>query len=769
MVPEKWIQVVITDETSSSRFEEFANRLITRIDGQPIVGTSKTYDLSVDGKNLKLGRNVRVFVTIESRLGKIREDANGFVEHHIGPLDGLYIVSARATTEDTLQSYRNVVEKALAAEGLTPQVVAIGAHSIAELVSKGYADADFRALYEGDIKTVSSWSFYIDSDVSHERMRLALSTVGAQDAGAIRDGVNRTLVLQSLKKGPRKLSEIHADILHRFRSECIATSQLAVTLGTMREHNLLELQGDNYLITAAGREQLDDLDQSGGRALLEGKRKIRKATELSLGYELTASQWQRTWGKLTAELCGLLQAKGQELIDVVNALATRGVQKEDRTSLLQLLKGVIGRVAEAAAEEPQRPTLEQALSDALLPGSPEGAFDWLSAVVANYAVICTMGLSSEVYGIIASALKTIRFLLDTDVVISYLLAHEPAHDAAAAIKALGQRLFKPAMVPVAVVEETARHAAKSYVDHDVQVDGRTPLAWFELHELKSAFTREFEQLRLEGKVHPENWPRFIERYAGRRRQGKDGKLRPDIARMREILVHEGFEILGRLEPTLIPETVRDQLRDMIYHRIRSLRNGEFDEVRREKARLDAELLLQVSQAMAHAMEKGDPERYVLVTSASVLRHLPSSALDLLDYKPEVVTLGEAAVISTLLPDSPLPLRALQTLLFDGAAGEISGLGQRMMATLRKAIGDRMHGASRGVMHMELRSRIIEESKGTPLTAAEVERKALRDPALFAKLVATALDAYTVERKADKQEILDRIRQLAKDVGFDVDD
>lgn len=769
MIPDKWIQVVITDERSSGRFEEFANRLVSRIEGQPIVGTSRTYDLSVDGKNLRLGRNVRVFVTIESRIAKVQSDAAGFVEHHTGPLDGLYIVSARATTEDTLQAHREIVEKVLAAEGLRPQIVALGAHSIAELVSNGYAEDDFRALYEGDVATVSKWSFHVDSDVSHERMRLALSTAGVQDARAIRDGVSQTLVLQSISKRPKKLSEIHADILHRFRSECIATSQLAVVLGAMHEGKLLELQGPNYAITAAGERQLAELDQSGGRALLEGKRRIRVATETSLGYELTPSQWQRTWDRLTTELCGLLQAKGQELIDVVNALATRGAQKEDRESLLQLLQGVIERVAKAAAEEPQRPTLERALSDALLPGAPDGAFEWLTAVVANYAVICTMGLSSEVYGIIASALKTIRFLLDTDVVISYLLAHEPSHDAATAIKALGQRLSKPAVVPTAVVEESARHATKSYVDYDVQVEGRTPLAWFELYELKSAFTREFERLRLDGKIQPENWLRFIERYAGRRRRGADGKLQPDVARMREILVREGFEILGRLDLTLFPKEIRNRLGDMIYQRIRTLRHDEFDEIRREKARLDAELLLQVSQAMAQALEKGDPERYVLVTSASVLRHLPSSALDLLDYKPEVVTLGEAAVIATLLPDSPLPLRALQALLFDGAASEISGLGQRMMAMLRKAIGDGMHGASRGVMHMELRSRIIEESKGTPLTPAEVEKKALRDPTLFAKLVAAAVDTHALERKVDKQEILDRIKQIAKDVGLEVDD
>lgn len=68
-LPERWIQVCITDERSSSRFETFANRLVSSIEGKAIVGTSKTYDLSIDGKNLRFGKNLRVFATIESRQG----------------------------------------------------------------------------------------------------------------------------------------------------------------------------------------------------------------------------------------------------------------------------------------------------------------------------------------------------------------------------------------------------------------------------------------------------------------------------------------------------------------------------------------------------------------------------------------------------------------------------------------------------------------------------------------------------------------------------
>ena len=229
--------------------------------------------------------------------------------------------------------------------------------------------------------------------------------------------------------------------------------------------------------------------------------------------------------------------------------------------------------------------------------------------------------------------------------------------------------------------------------------------------------------------------------------------------------------LKRIDTSDISDEMKTRLRDLIMFRIRETNSDytDFDIIVREKARIDAELLLQVAHAMRDAMETSQPDRYVLVTSATVLRHLPSSALDLLDYRPEVLTLAEAAVLATILPDAPLPLRALQALLFDIGASEIHGLGKKIMRMLRRAAGASVAGASRGAIHMEIRSNLIASSKGTSLTPAQLEQKALRDPTLFAKLVASALDAYGLERKIDKVEILEQIKEIARHVGMEADD
>ena len=449
-LPERWIQVCITDERSSSRFETFANRLVSSIEGQTIVGTSKTYDLSIDGKNLRFGKNLRVFTTIESREGKVRADAEGFIEHHKGDLDALYILSARATTEDTSQQHARIVEGVLALHGLNPRVIHLGAHSIAELVAQGYAEVDFRSLYDGDLATVSKWSFYTDADISHERMRLALSTAASKDANEVRQDALDMFFLQAIRLAPKTLAQVSEHVANKLRAGCIATTQLGVVATRLIQAKYVDLQNKNYVITREGRDHISHVDQVGGRTLLEGRERIRAACEASLGSKLTTSQWQRTWEKFTAELSGLLQAKGQEIIDVVSALVEQQQLKEERSSLAHLLEGVVERVSLASAEAVQRPLFQQALTDALLPGAPEGAFDWLAAVTANYAVICTLGLSSEVYSLVSGVLKTIRFLFDTDVVISFLLSEEPAHDAAATIHRVASRLGKPVLVPAAV-------------------------------------------------------------------------------------------------------------------------------------------------------------------------------------------------------------------------------------------------------------------------------------------------------------------------------
>jgi hypothetical protein len=146
------------------------------------------------------------------------------------------------------------------------------------------------------------------------------------------------------------------------------------------------------------------------------------------------------------------------------------------------------------------------------------------------------------------------------VVISYLCPHEPSYAAAQALVQLNRRLGNAVLITEAVAEEAARHAMKAYTDYRVRVEPvRRVLEWYEIAELESAFTREFESARREGRVKPEQWPAFIGRYAGEeiKRYGKPPL--PNTRKMRSILSGESFSIRSSGERTARWETERDSL------------------------------------------------------------------------------------------------------------------------------------------------------------------------------------------------------------------
>jgi hypothetical protein len=206
---------------------------------------------------------------------------------------------------------------------------------------------------------------------------------------------------------------------------------------------------------------------------------------------------------------------------------------------------------------------------------------------------------------------------------------------------------------------------KAYTDYRVRVAGRNDkLEWYEISELESAFTREFEYLRSEGRVRPSDWPRFIERYAGQEMRTYGGSSTPNTSKMRNLLSSESFSIRSPGEQTEHWERERNSLADAMYQE--AIRHPDArSDIAEHKARIDAEMLIAVSRTMADAHTTGTGERYILITSARRLRHLPPNVKAKLPDVPDVLSLAEAATIASLLPDQPISLRALHALLFEG--------------------------------------------------------------------------------------------------------
>ena len=282
---------------------------------------------------------------------------------------------------------------------------------------------------------------------------------------------------------------------------------------------------------------------------------------------------------------------------------------EQRGILASLVNDVLRTTIEDHAAPPRRHHLVRAFQDAFLPGDKHGAFDWLAGVAGRFAATCTLGLSSDILSALSQTLKKIRFFVDTDVVVSYLCAHEPSNAAATAILELSRKLGNQMLTTDAVVEETARHAMKAYTDYRVRVSPiDRPLDWWEIADLESAFTREFEYLRMEGKVKRAQWSKFIARYTGPENY-RNRRYTPDTSKMRSILNADGCGICSPGKPDLTWVQRRDAIEDVIYNESKKRHPEERRDVMKDKSRIDAEMLMTVEGVVTGSQSRGAGERY----------------------------------------------------------------------------------------------------------------------------------------------------------------
>lgn len=583
----------------------------------------------------------------------------------------------------------------------------IGGIQIEDLVSTGKVADGFKKLYGGEIAGIQAALASLgDGEVYLQQLELALSTFGATNSQELRIALATRLILTLLEAKPARIEALSEGATKLLGVDAFSSSTLLYYCDQLRKRQLIDQTKGEYRLLEAGHHELEQSRTEAVARELKGRSSLRAAAEESLQRTLPEQQWSAIWVSLQNELAKAFYIRGKQILELISEIL-RGESGADRNVLGPVVDAVLGNVVERHVAPPDRSILLRALQDALLPGNKHGAFEWLSGVAGRFAAICTLGLSQDVVTAVRDALRNIRFFFDTDVVISYLCAHEPANGAAHAVVELGRRLGHQVIVTDAVAEEVARHAMKAHTDYRIRVAPvMHPLEWYELAELESAFTREFEYLRIEGKARPRDWQRFIEQYTGPETRGK-----PNIAKMRQILSKEGFAIRAPSGEDQRWEERRKKLAAYLIESAKTLSERE-REVVRDKARIDAEMLIAVARTIEEAESRGTGERHILVTSARRLRYLHGSVRKELPYVPEVLSLPEAACIASLLPDRPVSLKALHGLLFEGHFERaVGGLEAVLLQVVRQAGTVVIPGATRGVLLEALTQRSFEK-RGT---------------------------------------------------------
>ena len=755
-IPPTWVTQVLELEQSDVRFEAFANELVSALEGQAVVGTSRSWDLGRDGRGYGPRRGVHVLTTLGNDPSKPRDDAARLKSGRM-PIRRIYYVAPRIVSESVLEDHCRAIQTVL---GDNVLIDPLGRTQIVDLVSTARDGEAFSCHYRGELASIANALARDAVEPQSKHLELALCTFGAKDTHDLRVALSSRLILgllqqesmnvECLADGAASVLGVPAFSRSTVQHYCNGLEQR----GHIRKHDSL------YEITEAGRQAFAEGDAGIVESELSGREAVRRAVEESLGDSIPEQQWVLIWKDLQSGVANAFYVRGKQVLDVISNLLGGDTSATQRDILASLVDDVVRKVTEEHVGPPRRTHLTRALRDAFLPGDKHGAFEWLAGVAGRFAATCTLGLSPDVLLALSQTLKKIRFFADTDVIVSYLCAHEPSNAAATAIVELSRRLGNRILITDAVTEEVARHAMKAYTDYRMRVAPISGhLEWWEIADLESAFTREFEYLRAERRVQPTQWPRFIGRYAESDGRGY-GRQRPDTTRMRNLLSAEGFGICGPEEQDAAWRERRDIIKNIMFDEARQRHPEERPDVRENKSRIDAEMLITVADTIGESQKEGAGERFILISSAKRLKRLPSGVGTRLRGVPEVISLAEAAAVAALLPDEAISLRALHAFLFEEYIGRtLRGLEAVLLRIVRESSSVVLPGATRGVLQEEFASAIMRESRLTGERPSEVRQRIEHKPLEFARVAGVAIDALAIRRPLDREDVLERLQDL----------
>ena len=128
-----WVNQVLAHEHDDVRFEAFANEVVSVLEGKPIVGTSRSWDLARDGRGLGARQGTFVLTTLRIDAGKPRTDA-ARLKATAWKIRHVYYVAPRLVSEVVLEEHCNEIRSIL---GEDIQIDSIGGPQISDLVSSG--------------------------------------------------------------------------------------------------------------------------------------------------------------------------------------------------------------------------------------------------------------------------------------------------------------------------------------------------------------------------------------------------------------------------------------------------------------------------------------------------------------------------------------------------------------------------------------------------------------------------------------------------------
>lgn len=428
------VEQVVKSETVPIRFENFANLVVSELEGgAPVLSTSKSWDLGRDGVGYGSAKGLFVLTSLRDDLdAKVFSDFER-IQETTRYLKTMYFCSSQPLSEHKREQLRHQLADET---DHAYEIDVLGASQIAELSIK-YGDIAER-FYNAEIQDVLKVLTAAPSDTSQENgFRLAILAAASEDSDAIRKEVYRTRLLDALRDGqgrtPAIVSKAISEALQLGRN--IPTSTLAPHLDELTAEKLISYNGIAYQITAKGSEEIAQREKEGVGRLLELKGEIRTALEQGLGETIQIDHFNQIWKVFEAGISYYFASRGESLVAEVRRVFGEKIESNavgTPHESLSFLDDLARSVGATSTNPDRRQDLEQAVKD-IFSDRDGPAANWLIRISANFMCACAMGIEASTSRAMSQLFSKTRLLLDTDVILSLLGSGEPEHEGVATL------------------------------------------------------------------------------------------------------------------------------------------------------------------------------------------------------------------------------------------------------------------------------------------------------------------------------------------------
>ena len=302
-------EIIIENEKSDYRFETFTREISEKHEGIDFVPTSQSWDRGRDARSTAAGKGSHRNLICAT----LNKDLNAKVEADLlrvtatSSPDRLIYCSSQKLSEEKVDEITKIIKRHVPAGS----VLVLGAIQLGALAEK-YADV-FEKHYHSDVQAIRSTILAepSETDATTKGLRLALIAFGSDEATALRHEILRNSVLEFFADGNthtvREITEVFSKDLGLPRP--LRPEVVAKIIAVEERERTIRREGDAWLITEFGRQQLKSVPVQAATHLLEGRQIVRDHLESLIGQKIADLQYQQLWSGLIDFLGGSLLCK----------------------------------------------------------------------------------------------------------------------------------------------------------------------------------------------------------------------------------------------------------------------------------------------------------------------------------------------------------------------------------------------------------------------------------------------------------------------------